>query len=507
MIYRALGQTTSLRQSSLVTGTESEGAGAKLRSGALPVLVALTSLGFAALMSASAHGSSWVGPPNLPERVNSGALPPVEQRLPESPRVVDVPDYEPGKHGGQIRMLMNKSDDTKQMVVYGYSRLVGYDQDFEIVPDILEKLEVVEDRIFTFHLRPGHRWSDGTPFTSADFAYWWEHVANHKDLYPVGPPSLLVVDDQHPFVEFVDAHTVRYSWDLPNPEFLPAIARANPLYIYAPAHYLKQFHVDFNEEDELKARLKDFRQRNWAALHNRLSKQYRLQNVDLPTLNPWLLTTKLPANRIMFKRNPFFHRVDTNGLQLPYADEVVINLSDAKLIASKTGSGDSDLQARYLRFEDYTYLRTQHPRKEFEVNLWRTARGAPLALSPNLTVEDPVWRKRFRDVRFRRALSLAINRFEINQVVYYGLATEGNNTVLPKSPLYEPDFQTRWASFDLDEANALLDDLGLTERNNRGVRLLPDGRPLSIIVETQDTTTEKSDVLELIHDTWQQAGI
>ena len=68
------------------------------------------------------------------------------------------------------------------------------------------------------------------------------------------------------------------------------------------------------------------------------------------------------------------------------------------------------------------------------MRLWRTGPGSQLALYPNLNVNDPVWRRLLRDVRFRRALSLAINRHEINEVLYFGLAIEGQNTVLPQEP-------------------------------------------------------------------------
>jgi peptide/nickel transport system substrate-binding protein len=112
-----------------------------------------------------------------------------------------------------------------------------------------------------------------------------------------------------------------------------------------------------------------------------------------------------------------------------------------------------------------------------------------------------------RDVRFRRALSLAINRHEINQVVYFGLAIEGSNTVLPQSPLFRPEYQSAWTQFDLKQANDLLDELGLTKRNSRGVRLLPDGRPLEVIVETAGESSEQVDCLELIRDSWIKAGV
>jgi peptide/nickel transport system substrate-binding protein len=180
---------------------------------------------------------------------------------------------------------------------------------------------------------------------------------------------------------------------------------------------------------------------------------------------------------------------------------------DSKLIPAKAASGDTDLQARGLYFNNYTFLKDAEERGGYDVRLWKTARGAQLALYPNLNIVDPVWRPIVRDVRFRRALNLAIDRHEINQVIYYGLAIEGNDTVLPWSPLYREEYRTRWAEHDAVAANALLDELGLTERDGRGVRLLPDGRPLEIVVESAGEDTEESDVLELVHDAWMEIGV
>jgi len=139
--------------------------------------------------------------------------------------------------------------------------------------------------------------------------------------------------------------------------------------------------------------------------------------------------------------------------------------------------------------------------------LWRTGPGSQLALYPNLNVNDEVWRTLVRDLRFRRALSLAVNRHEINQAIYFGLAIEGQNTVLPQSPLYEPGYRAAWASFDVAEANRLLDLIGLTKRDGDNTRLLSDGRPMEIIVENSGESTEQTDVLELIRDSWRRIGI
>jgi len=459
--------------------------------------------------AAAAPATGLMETPELEEAVRAGELPPIGERLPRVPEVVPMSGSErtTGRHGGQLSTLMAKPKDIRMMTVYGYARLVCYSRELEIIPDILEGFDSDGDRVFTLRLRPGHRWSDGHPFTAEDFRYYWEDVANNEDLSPMGPPNALVVEGELPRFEVLDDYTVRYSWTNPNPHFLPALAGALPLYIYRPAHYMKQFHARYVEADELERRIEEANARTWAGLHAWHDRQYRFDNPPLPTLQPWYNTTAMPSERFVFVRNPFYHRVDDQGRQLPYIDRVIINVSDDKLVPAKAGAGESDLQARYLRFDNYTFLKAGEQRNEYTVRLWRTVKGSQIALYPNLNAEDPTWRRLLRDVRFRRALSLAINRHEINEVVYYGLVIEGANTVLPQSPLFREEYQEAWADFDLERANALLDQIGLTERDGRGVRLLPDGRPIEIVVDTAGESTEETDVLELVHDSWLEAGV
>lgn len=447
--------------------------------------------------------------PELARRVSRGELPPVAQRLPANPAVVEMsgPDRQIGRHGGEMRLLMGREKDVRLMVVYGYARLVGYDLNFDIVPDILESVEEEAGRQFTLRLRKGHRWSDGHPFTARDFRYYWEDIANNPELSPFGLPPALLVDSRPPKFEVIDDHTVRYTWEKPNPFFLPALAGSRPETIYAPFHYLRKYHPRYTDRAGLEARAKEKGQRNWVSIHVNEFQPYKNQNPDLPTLRPWRNTTNKPSTRFEFVRNPYFHRVDTQGQQLPYLDRVIMNIADGKLIPAKTGAGETDLQARNLSFSDYTFLKESEKRTDNRVYLWQTTKGSHVTLFPNLNVDDPVWREIVRDVRFRRALSLAINRREINQVIYYGLATEGNNTVHEDSPLFRKRYRKEWTQFDLRTANALLDEMGLKQRDDRGIRLLPDGRPMTIIVETAGEDTEQADVLELIHDTWLDAGI
>ena len=345
--------------------------------------------------------------PSLAEAVGKGELPPVSERVPnEYQKARLLPEQTPGQHGGDLRMLMGKQKDIRQIVIYGYARLVGYTPELELAPDLLRSIDVFENRVFTLHLRKGHKWSDGHPFTSEDFRFYWEDIALNPELSKNGPHHALIVDEELPVVEFPDAHTVRYSWSKPNPYFLTELAGGRPLYIYKPAHYLKQFHPNYVDRAVIDARVKELNKRTWMSVFFNADRPYKATNPDLPSLQPWVNSTYPPSERFVFKRNPFYHRVDENGRQLPYLDSIVINIASNKLVPAKTGAGEADLQARYLRMDNYTFLKSAARDKNFDVRLWDSAKGAHLALYPNLNTSDPVYRKLLQDVRFRRALSL-----------------------------------------------------------------------------------------------------
>ncbi|MCS6781286.1 MAG: ABC transporter substrate-binding protein [Geminicoccaceae bacterium] len=425
---------------------------------------------------------------------------------PEEPRVLtDIPEL--GRPGGDLRMLVGRARDTRLLHVYGNARLVGYDRDLQLVPDILRAFEVEDGRVFTFRLRKGHRWSDGHPFTTEDLRFWWEDVALDPKLSPMGPPVRMTVDGEPPRVEVVDELTIRYSWSKPNPFFLPLNAAASPEFIYAPKHYLARFHAKYADPAELERLVKETKSRDWAQLFRRKERMSEFDNPELPTLQPWMLVTAPPATRFVAERNPYFHRVDANGRQLPYLDRLILEVVDAKLIPIKTGAGETDLQARGLYFKDYTFLKESEGRSGLKTYLWREARGSHLALYPNLNANDPVWRALFRDRRFRLALSLGIDREAISQYLYYGLATPANNTILPESPLYSEEVAQACLGYDPKQANRLLDELGLKERTREKIRKLPDGRPMELVVETAGEDTEQVDLLEFVRDMWRELGI
>ena len=429
----------------------------------------------------------------------------VEAGPPDEPRVI-TSMAEVGRPGGELHTLVGRARDVRLLQVYGYARLVEYDKELKLVPDILASYDVQDGRIFTFKLRRGHKWSDGQPLTAEDFRFWWEDIAQNRQLQPTGPDIQMLIDGERPKFEVLDDLTIRYTWSKPNPFFLPALAATSQLFIYRPAHYLKQFHQKYQEQKKLTQLVASTHSRDWVQLFLRKDRLEKFDNPDEPTLEPWMLTTRPPADRFVAVRNPYFHRVDGKGQQLPYIDRFVLEVVQPKLVPIKAGAGETDLQARDLAFKDYTFLKQSERRSRLQARLWREARSAHLALYPNLNANDPEWRKLFRDRRFRLALSLSVDRQAINQFLYYGLAKPANNTITPDSPLWSDAVGTACLGHDPARANRLLDELGLAKRNDEGTRLLPSGRPLELVVETAGEDTEQSDVMELVRDAWKGIG-
>ena len=441
--------------------------------------------------------------------VAAGKLPAMGDRIPVDPRVIDLPAMgrETGRHGGTARMLVGGQRDIRMIPINSYSRLMGYDENLQIQPDILAACEIEENRIYTLHLRKGHRWSDGNPFTADDFRYCWDDVINNAELYRGGPPVDLKANGQVATFEVLDDLTVRYSFASPMPDFLPKLAAPLPLLLYLPHAYMRQFHARYQTPEKLAEFIETQRVDDWQGLHQKMSRQNRPENPDLPTLEAWRPRTAPPAEQFIFERNPYFHRVDQAGNQLPYLDRVVLDVASAEIISAKTATGESDLQPTGVDFPDYTLLKQAEALHPLHVSLWRRTQGSSVALLPNLNCKDAVWRTLFQDVRMRRAMSVAINRAELNKVIYFGLARESADTVLPESPLFRPEYATAWAQYDPELANSLLDELGLTERGGGGIRILPDGRKAGIVVESSGESTLETDVLELIRDHMREVGI
>lgn len=463
-------------------------------------LILAVTLGFLTL---PAWAQDFKDVPFFADQVKDKKLPPLAERLPKTPIVVNAA----GQYGGDMITLVPRPRDIRYISTFTYTRLVGYDRNLQLQPDLLEKFENEDDRVFTFTLRAGHRWSDGSPFTTEDFRYYWEDVAQNADLSPAGPPEFMMVDGKPPRFEVIDQRIVRFTWDKPNPRFLPQLAGPLDPGIYRASAYLKQFHAKYADKAALEEKAKQQKLKSWAALHNRVDDMKEQTNPALPTLMPWRVMNAAPANRFIFERNPYYHRIDGQGQQLPYVDRLIMDVSASGLFAAKANAGEVDLLFRGLSMSDIPILKEGEKAKGYTTLLWPYARGTELALYPSLNTVDPVWRQLNRDLRFRRALSLGIDRKTLNNALLFGLGTEGNNTIVAESPLFSAELRTVNAGYDPGEASRLLDEIGLTKRNGAGIRLLPDGRELEIIVETDGESTLVVDGLTLIGEFWREIGV
>ncbi|MFT6772668.1 MAG: peptide/nickel transport system substrate-binding protein [Paracoccaceae bacterium] len=469
----------------------------------------LSRAALAAMLAAPAWAFTPQESASLKPAVASGALPPVAERATAEPLIVDLAAHGrmAGHQGGVLHTIFTRAKDIRYMVVYGYARLVGFDSDYNLTPDILRAVDVEGARRFTLHLRKGHRWSDGHPFTTEDFRYWWEDVANNPMLSPSGPPELMVSGGVPATVTLVDETTLVIEWPTPNPRFLPALAAARPPFIYRPAHYLKQFHADYTDKATLEPRLAATKSRNWAQLHNKIDEMYNFDNPALPTLQPWVNVTDKNGQRYVLERNPYYHRFDTAGVQLPYIDTVDVAIAASGLVASKVTLGESDLQVRSLGFSDAPVLKKGEKTGGYDVHIWQNGTASEIALFPNLNYTDPGFRALFRETDFRRALSLGIDRHAINKSLYYGLAKERAMAPLDRSPFYDEALSKAWAAYDPKRASAMLDALGLDKRDGDGIRLLPDGRRLEIVVESAGERGIESDAMELVAESWRDIGV
>ena len=131
--------------------------------------------------------------PTWPDRSQSGELPPVESRIPEEPLIVELREDQSRRNAMAARCdsCFGRSKDIRMMMVYGYARLMGYTPELNLEPDILKDFTVENERVFTFHLRKGHRWSDGAPFTAEAFRYYWEDIVNNEESLSLWPAQAI----------------------------------------------------------------------------------------------------------------------------------------------------------------------------------------------------------------------------------------------------------------------------------------------------------------------------
>ncbi len=454
--------------------------------------------------------------PMLVAQVDGGQLPPLDERLPTNPKVV-TPHEMIGRYGGDWRMGLLGGDDSALLYrTIGYEQLMRWNSDWtEVEPNIVESVDVNDDATeYTFRMREGMKWSDGVDFTADDILWWYDHIFNDAEI-TLSPPAFLTVIDNDEKVpatfEKIDDYTFQVTFTKPNGMFLAQLAAPNgrPL-IPRPAHWLEQFHADFNAEAPALAETEGFE--SWVALiQDRMLEDAFFRFADMPTLNPWVIVQPYGTSTIQVKatRNPFYWKVDPEGNQLPYIDHVVYEVGeDTNTLVLKTLNGEIDNQGRHIASnENKAVFFDNQEAGDYRIVEQLSASSNFMVLNLNQLHRDPVMRELMQNKQFRIALSHAINRQEIIDVVLIGEGTPHQPSPLPGTNFYNERLATQYTEHDPDLANQILDELGLTERDAEGFRLRPDGEPLSIGVDVISVATASQDALSLIQQQWADVGI
>ncbi|MBK8021505.1 MAG: hypothetical protein IPK19_08755 [Chloroflexi bacterium] len=429
--------------------------------------------------SAAAQDMNYGESPLLAERVAAGTLPAAAERLPANPKVIPTLDAI-GVYGGTLRVgdIDQRLDEALRMRHTGLFRYNFTASEYQA--DLAESWEWSPDfRTLTIHLREGLKWSDGDPFDTEDIAWHWNSVLNHPDVSPNGPGGFWLVGGSVATLEVIDSTSFSYTWAVPYPIAMDSFGRTHfsgDNSLYGPSHYLQQFHADFNPDAQKLAEEAGFE--TWVDLL--LARRCQCYNpTSMPLDRPYMdsfIPVEIASDRILLERNPYFHQVDEAGNQLPYIDYMEVNYaSDLELYALKLTAGDYDFGVRYTRPADLQLYRQNEATGGYTTQIAQTLQVSAVTVFFNQNYLDPAFNELFTNYDFRLALSVAINRPQFNDILYFGLGEAHPPTPLKTMPWFSEDWYGDYQDYDPERANTLLDGIGLTERDSKDcVCLLTD---------------------------------
>lgn len=438
--------------------------------------------------------------PMLADLVKAGSLPTVDERLPTNPFVMPVAE-QTGNYGGTMRRGFRGVSDRWGPTKVQDRGLAWFDADLNMQPRMAESWEVNEDAtVWTIHLREGMKWSDGTPFTTEAVKYWYDNEVQNADLptyngqgnWKTGKENTLLQ------LEVVDDYTFKFTFADPNPLFLYRIARPTPV-CYSPGHYMKQFHINLTEDQTaLEAAAKEAGFETWAQYYE--DRGYWYMNPERPSVGPWVSKNPLSDEIFEMERNPYFFAVDEAGNQLPYIDKVTHRLFDQPDVFNLwVTNGEIDFQNRHVALSNFTLFKESEEAGGYQVLIGNSA--GHVALQLNQTTKNPRLREFFQNRDVRIAISHAVNRDDLNELVYDGLLTPRQYSPLSSSPSFYEKLSNAHLEYDVDMANSLLDGAGYTEKSAEGFRLWNDGsgEEISFIIEgTADVGTPDEDAAQQV---------
>jgi len=462
----------------------------------------------------------------LTELVKSGKLPPIEQRIPDEPMVIK-PLREVGKYGGTWRRGFTGPADFEN-----FNRVMATDKPLfvdytanTIVPSLLKGWELLDGgKTVRLALRKGLRWSDGQPFSADDVMFWYDDLYSNKEIIPTGTAEMSINGKPGQIVK-VDDLTVEARFPEPYPMFVDVLAAFTTVGaghalgstgqgfltgFYAPAHYLKQFHPKYTSKEDVERKAREAGVDNWVT-HLKNKNNYAL-NPDVPVMTPWRTVTPINTPLWSLERNPFFWQVDTEGNQLPYIDKVQLTLGEnLEVINLRAIAGEYDEQGRHLDVAKLPIFVENQQKGNYTVRLDPSSDSAVTALHVNQTYDgDPEIAKWLQNKEFRRALSMGIDRDQLNEAFYLGMGTPSSLASEDGSPENPgPEWRTKWSTLDVAQANGLLDKIGLTQKDSEGYRQRTDGKGrLRIEITTVAAAFQPwAQQMEMVAQHWKRIGI
>ena len=449
--------------------------------------------------------------PMLKTRVAAGELPPVEKRLPEEPFVVE-PFEEIGQYGGTLYVYARNETiwNDLSVIVYGEPTLAKQemvDADGKWwMPQFIKDYDFSNDfKTLTMYLRKGGKWSDGEPFTAEDFTFYW--VDCKSNFFKEVPLPLESLPYGLKEVEKIDDYTVRFHFSDPAPAGLGEFMHVNygewgP---FSPKHYLKKWHIKYNPKANELAKEEGFE--NWweALQYHRIIMPHQ-NDMNLPATSAWVLTHKTLNIRV-FERNPYYFAVDTNGNQLPYIDRIISEVVSPEVYELKAISGAADYGQMGITFPNYPLYKKNEENGDYRIIFVPGSRGSEVGIFFNWFDQDLIQREIYRDIRFRRAMSLGIDREEINEMIFFGQGVPRQGILLMESfSFYKKEWDEYYTQYDPERANILLTEIGLKWDKNHEYRLRPDGETFTLVVEYAGYGYETA-VLELVRKQYLDLGI